>query len=87
MDEGRVKEVLFASDNSWIQTQWKVLLTELPQPVLNTLKGNAFVGYTPIGAEFREYASGDDVYRIELQKTGSLNMFVEIYADGSLSLD
>ena len=87
LDEGRVNEVFFASDNSWLQTQWKVLLTELPQPVLNTLKGNAFVGYTPIGAEFREYASGDDVYRIELQKTGSLNMFVEIYADGSLFLD
>ena len=87
LDENQVKEVLFARDNSWIKTSWPVLEANVPQVVLDVLKGEAYNTFSIDNIHFIQYASGDNVYHFLLKKEHSMDISVEIYPDGSIRLD
>ena len=84
LSDGRVKEVFFDSSSDWIRTQWAVAINELPTNVTDVLRDEAFQGYTLKSAEYREESSGQKMYRLRLEKTGSVDLYVEVSPEGQL---
>lgn len=87
LDGGRVKELLFSTSEEWLYTKWEVAESEVPQVVLSVLGGEAFQGYGIDDVEYRVYASGQEYYHFELEKTGSLDMTVNIDPQGNIVLN
>ncbi|HIS33652.1 MAG TPA: PepSY-like domain-containing protein [Candidatus Avirikenella pullistercoris] len=86
INDNKVKEVLFDQNNQWIMTQWKVLLADVPEKVLNVLNYPAYSGYEVDMAKYQQYQNGQEYYNLLLKKTGSLDMSVNVYPDGNLVL-
>ena len=87
IDENLVKEVLFDRDNNWMKTTWSVLEANVPQVVLDVLKGEAYNSFSIGSIQFIQYASGENVYRFVLTKPHTMDTSVEIYPDGTIVLD
>lgn len=87
IDDSRVKEALFARDNAWIQTSWPVLRANVPEVVLDVLKGAAYTGHTVGSIHYIQNASGTDVYQFVLKKDNTENMTVNIDPRGNVVLD
>lgn len=87
LDDSLVKEVLFDRNNGWMKTSWPVLKTDVPQVVLDVLKGEAYNSFSIASVQYIEYASGSDVYHFVLQKEHSMDISVEIDPQGNLVLD
>lgn len=83
---GILKEVIFTRTGAWEQTNWEVEESQVPQVVLDVLKGEAFQGYTVDDIEYVQWPDGLEYYRFELGKPGSVDMNVKIKPDGELVL-
>ena len=70
-----------------MKTSWPVLKTDVPQVVLDVLKGEAYNSFFIASVQYIEYASGSDVYHFVLQKEHSMDISVEIDPQGNLVLD
>lgn len=81
------KEIWLDRQLAWIKTQWEVSPADLPQAVQATLRGEAFAGYTVDDVHYVVYPAGDEMYHVELEKPGSVDMSVNIRPDGQLVLD
>lgn len=87
LDGSLVKEILFDRNNGWMKTSWPVLKADVPQVVLDVLKGEAYNSFSIASVQYIEYASGNDVYHFVLQKEHSMDISVEIDPQGNLVLD
>lgn len=87
LDASLVKEVLFDRENNWMKTSWPVLEANVPQVVLDVLKGEAYNSFSIASVQYIEYASGSDVYHFVLQRANSMDISVEIDPQGNLVLD
>ncbi len=87
LDDSLVKEILFDQNDDWMKTFWPVLEADVPQVVLDVLKGEAYNSFSIANVQYIEYASGRDVYHFVLQKEHFMDMSVEIDPQGNLVLD
>lgn len=87
LDASLVKEVLFDRENNWMKTSWPVLEANVPQVVLDVLKGEAYNSFSIASVQYIEYASGSNVYHFVLQKANAMDISVEIDPQGNLVLD
>ena len=70
-----------------MKTSWPVLEANVPQVVLDVLKGEAYNSFSIASVQYIEYASGSDVYHFVLQKANAMDISVEIDPQGNLVLD
>lgn len=84
-----VKQVYFTATPTWNYTEWPVPAAELPAAVQETLKGNAYTGYSVKSAAYQEHPDNLSYYAITLENTEhptSSILVAKIKADGSLVL-
>ncbi len=86
LDANQVKTVYFDRSSVWTHTTWFVAKADVPQVVLDVLSGQAYADYSVKQVQYQQYSSGD-YYHFLLEKTGSLDMTVNIDPEGNIVLD
>lgn len=81
LDGNVEKDVYFDSNDNWVQTDWDVRVSALPEAVLQTIAGN-YPEYTIDSAEYVERPDNVVFYEIELEKAGGQDIVVNVTAEG-----
>lgn len=80
--DNREKTVRFNASNAWIDTQWDIRVSELPQAVMSAIAASAYASYQIDDAEYVQAPSGD-YYEVEVEK-GDREATLRIKADGTM---
>lgn len=86
LDGGFVKEMSFVN-NAWTETRWEVAASALPSAVTDALNAPAYEGYVIDDVYSVVYPDGTAFYSVELEKEDSLDMVVNIRANGEIILN
>lgn len=86
LDAEQVKTVFFDRSFGWLHTAWFVAEADVPRVVMAVLSWPAYAGYSVKQIQYQQYASGDR-YHFLLEKTGSLNMTVNVDPEGNIILN
>lgn len=81
-DSGTQKDVRFDSDYEWLYTEWDIAISNLPEAVTTTV-ATSYADYTIDDAEYYETPDGN-YYYIELEQSGSADIYVKIDAEGNI---
>lgn len=79
--EGKEKTVRFNAANTWVDTQWDIRQSELPQAVMSAIN-LSHGSYKIDDIEYYQTPKGD-YYKVELEK-GDREVILHIKADGTL---
>lgn len=82
LDGTTQKDVLFDSAYEWIYTEWDVAVADHPTNVTTTIS-NTYSDYTIDDAEYYETSDGD-YYYLELEKSGSADIYVKVDTEGNI---
>lgn len=80
--ENREKTVRFNASNAWIDTQWDIRVSELPQAVKSAIDASAYASYQIDDAEYVQTPTGD-YYEVEVEKNDR-EATLRIKADGTM---
>lgn len=80
--ENRKKTVRFNASNSWVDTQWDIRVSELPQAVKNAIAESSHATYQIDDVEYIQTPEGD-YYEVELEK-GEHEVTMRIKTDGTV---
>ena len=83
LDGNVEKDVYFDSNSNWVQTDWDVQVSALPDAVLQALAGN-YPEYTVDSAEYVERPDNVVFYEVELEKAGGQDIVVNVTAGGEI---
>lgn len=86
LDADQVKTIYFDRSFGWTHTVWFVAEADVPQVVLEVLSWPAYADYSVKQIQYQQYASGDR-YHFLLEKTGSLDMTVNVDPEGNIILN
>ncbi len=86
LDADQVKTIYFDRSFGWTHTVWFVAEADVPQVVLEVLSWPAYADYSVKQIQYQQYAGGDR-YHFLLEKTGSLDMTVNVDPEGNIILN
>lgn len=80
--DNREKTVRFNASNTWVDTQWDIRQSELPEVVKKAIAASAYASYAIDDAEYFQTPLGD-YYEIELEQ-GDREVTMRIKTDGTV---
>lgn len=80
--ENKEMSASFAANGTWLETETEIVLSQLPENVLNTLK-KQYAGWKILEPEKVETAQHGVLYEVELKKQGEKKKEVQLKEDGT----